>query len=84
MYLLSAVQSMHSSPIKLNLCHSGITSRGVNRLIEIVQLKCETADTLQLLDLSDNCLKGDDVTVSALDGLSSFWYVRSQILLTFL
>ena len=62
--LLPAIQCMHSSPTKLNLSHTGITSRGVNRLIELVQLRCETSDALQMLDLSDNCFKGEDVIVS--------------------
>jgi len=57
---------MHSSPTKLNLCHTLITSRGVHRLMEIIQLKCEVLDVLEVLDLSDNCLKGDDVAVSRL------------------
>jgi len=35
--------------------------------MEIVQLKCETANVLEMLDLSDNCLKGDDVSVSVSD-----------------
>ena len=61
--LLPAIQSLHSSPTKLNLCHTAITSRGVNRLMEVVQQKCETSNLLEMLDLSDNCLKGDDVTV---------------------
>jgi len=65
--LIPAVQNMHSSPTKLNLCHTVITSRGVNRLMEIVQSKCETANVLEMLDLSDNCLKGDDVSVSVSD-----------------
>jgi len=51
--------------------------------MEIMQLKCETSDMLELLDLADNCLKGDDVTVSALDGLPSLFYVGSHILVTF-
>ena len=55
---------MHSGPTKLNLSHTGITSRGVNRLMEVLQLKCETADELEVLDLSDNCLKAEDVAVS--------------------
>ena len=62
--LLPAIQCMHSSPTKLNLCHTGITSRGVNRLMDVVQLKCEMSDVLQMLDLSDNCLKAEDPTVS--------------------
>jgi len=62
--LLPAIQSLHSSPTKLNLCHTAITSRGVNRLMEVVQQKCESSNVLEMLDLSDNCLKGDDVTVS--------------------
>jgi len=64
MCLLPAIESMHSSPRKLNLSHTGITSRGVNRLMDVVQSKCETADELETLDLSDNCLKGEDVAVS--------------------
>ena len=72
-YLLAIIQCMHSSPTKLNLCHSGITSRGVNRLIEVVQFKCETADVLETLDLSDNCFKGEDVTVSVSCFLCCAW-----------
>jgi len=63
---------MHSSPTKLNLCHTGITARGVNRLMEVVHLKCETSDVLKTLDLSDNCLKGEDVTVCVFTAAASF------------
>ena len=62
---LPAVQCMSSSPTKLVLSHTGITSRGANRLMDVIRLKCETtSDVSQLLDLSDNCLKGEDVAVS--------------------
>jgi len=37
--------------------------------MEIVQSKCETSNVLEILDLSENCLKGDDVTVSFCDSL---------------
>jgi len=32
--------------------------------MEVVQSKCETSDVLEVLDLSDNCLKAEDATVS--------------------
>ena len=51
--------------------------------MEVLQLKCETADELEVLDLSDNCLKGEDVAVSV-SGSFLFAFVMSccQCLLT--
>jgi len=65
---------MHNGPTKLTLYHTGVTSRGVNRLMDVVQLNSETSDVLEVLDLSDNCLKGEDVTVSVCDAFSSSVY----------
>jgi len=42
--------------------------------MDVVQLNSETSDVLEVLDLSDNCLKGEDVTVSVCDAFSSSVY----------
>jgi len=60
---------MPSGPTKLSLSHTGVTSRGVSRLMEAVQGKCKNSDMLEVLDLSDNCLKGDDIAVSVSESL---------------
>lgn len=36
--------------------------------MEVIQLKREMSDVLEMLDLSDNCLKGEDLAVSVSGG----------------
>lgn len=50
--------------VLLNLSHTGMTSRGVNRLAEALCSNKYIAASLKTLNLSGNNIKAEDITVS--------------------
>jgi len=62
--LSAAISKQPKGLVHLNLSQTGITGRGVNKLTEALCSNQLICDTLDVLDLSQNSLKGEEVTVS--------------------
>ena len=62
--LSTAISKLPKGLVHLNLSQTGMTSRGVNKLSEALCANQHVRDTLTHFDLSNNSLKGEEVTVS--------------------
>jgi len=63
-YILPVIAKVSSTLTSLNLSRSGITGKAARRLGETLYSNAGFLKSLQCFDLSENSLKGEDLSVS--------------------
>jgi len=63
LYILPVIARVSTNMTSLNFSRSGITGKAVRRLGEILSSNVGFLKSLQCIDLSENSVKGEDLTV---------------------
>ena len=63
LYILPVIARVSANMTSLNLSRSGITGKAVRRLGEILSQTAGFIKSLQFIDLSENSVKGEDLSV---------------------